>query len=96
MDIIKIFSIPWFFLYAYLFVMNISGIIIMGVDKRRALRKRWRTPEKTMFITALLGGALGVFLGMRIFHHKTLHNKFKYGIPALLLLNAAIVVLIVK
>ncbi len=60
---------------------------LMGVDKRRARRGDWRISEKTLFLPAVLGGALGGVLGMRVFRHKTKHWYFKYGMPLLLILQ---------
>lgn len=66
---------------AYIIIANIVGFVLMGVDKKRAIRGAWRIPEATLFGTALLGGALGCTLGMRHFRHKTKHWYFKYGMP---------------
>ena len=67
----------------YLIVVNICGFILMGYDKRKAKKNKWRVPESRMFFTAALGGSVGIWLGMQNFHHKTLHPQFKYGIPAI-------------
>lgn len=90
MNINSMISKPMFYAAAYLIVINIYGLAIMGIDKWKSSRKVWRIPEKTMFITSLLGGAAGVYIGMKVFRHKTLHNKFRYGIPALLILNTMV------
>lgn len=66
---------------AYIIIVNIVGFVLMGVDKKRAIRGAWRIPEATLFGVALLGGALGCTLGMRYFRHKTKHWYFKYGMP---------------
>lgn len=94
MDISEFLYTPVFFLCLYLVIINLYGFIVMGVDKWKSSRKKWRVPEKSIFLTAFIGGALGVFLGMKKFHHKTLHNKFKFGIPALLVLNIIIIILV--
>ena len=70
---------------AYLVLINAVGFVLMGVDKKRAIRGAWRISEATLFLTAFLGGALGCTLGMRHFRHKTKHWYFKYGMPALLI-----------
>lgn len=62
----------------------------MGVDKWKAKRGRYRISEKMLFLVAVLGGALGSTLGMHVFHHKTKHWYFKYGFPALFILQAAL------
>ena len=72
--------------------MNILSFTLMGMDKRRARQGRWRIPERTLMLLAALGGSVGVFLGMRVFRHKTLHRLFSWGVPALFVLQAAIAV----
>ena len=67
----------------YVFVINMTGFAVMGIDKKRAVRGAWRISEASLFLTAFLGGALGCTLGMRRFRHKTKHWYFKYGMPAI-------------
>ncbi|MCI8800162.1 DUF1294 domain-containing protein [Acetatifactor muris] len=67
----------------YLLLMNIIGFSQMGIDKKRAVRGAWRISEASLFLTALLGGALGSTLGMHYFRHKTRHWYFRYGMPAI-------------
>lgn len=74
----------------YLLLINLMGFVLMGVDKRRAKRDQWRISEKTLFLPPLLGGTVGAILGMRVFHHKTKHWYFRYGLPALLVLQLAL------
>ena len=69
-------------LTGYLFIINIIGFALMGIDKKRAIRGAWRISEASLFLVAFLGGALGCTLGMRHFRHKTRHWYFKYGMPA--------------
>lgn len=73
------------YLLLYLLVINLIGFTIMGLDKRKAQRNEWRISEKTLWIVALFGGALGTTVGMQVFRHKTKHLTFKIGFPALLL-----------
>lgn len=75
----------------YLLLINILGFVLVGVDKRRARHRQLRIPERTLFLVATVGGALGTLLSMNIFRHKTRHNNFRYGMPALLLGHMAIV-----
>ena len=70
-------------LTGYLFIINIIGFALMGIDKKRAVRGAWRISEASLFLVAFLGGALGCTLGMRHFRHKTKHWYFKYGMPAI-------------
>ena len=78
-------------LTVYLLAVNVLLFTLMGVDKYKAKRGLWRIPEKTLFLTAALGGSIGGILGMKIFRHKTRHNSFKYGFPAILLAQLALV-----
>lgn len=78
------FSIPTL----YLIVINLLGFLLMGIDKRRAVRHAWRIPEKRLFLTALLGGSLGCIVGMYTFRHKTKHNTFVIGMPLILVVEA--------
>lgn len=76
----------------YLLLMNIAGFVMMGLDKRFSkIQGKRRIPEKTLLSTAFIGGALGSYLGMKLFHHKTLHNKFRYGIPAIIVVHILLV-----
>lgn len=82
---------PFFYaLLIYLLLINGIAYASMYSDKSRAKAKRRRIPEKRLFTLALLGGSAGILLGMRRFRHKTLHTSFRLGIPALLILNAAV------
>lgn len=80
-------------LYAYLFIINALGFALMRLDKIRARKNRWRIPERTLMAVATLGGSLGSLLGMYCFRHKTKHPKFTCGIPVILLLQLAILLL---
>ena len=75
----------------YLLMMNLVGFAVMGIDKKRAVKRLWRIPESTLFIIALIGGSLGSIIGMYFFHHKTRHWYFVYGMPLILLVQIAAV-----
>ena len=62
--------------FTYLIIVNFLGIFLMASDKKRAKKKLWRIPEKTLFLTALLGGSVGSIIGMQLFRHKTKHMCF--------------------
>lgn len=64
-------------------IINIIGVVLMKVDKQRAIKHKYRIPEKTLWLTALCGGAVGTTIGMQIFRHKTKHLSFKIGFPFL-------------
>lgn len=76
---------------SYLICINLIGFFIMGVDKQKAKKNKWRIKEFTLLTICALGGALGSLLGMNIFRHKTKHLKFKIGIPLFLLINMVLV-----
>lgn len=77
---------------AYLVLINIAAFIIYGADKHKAKKGQWRIPEKTLIGVAVLGGSIGAVMGMRLFSHKTKHPKFYIGIPVIILLQIAVVV----
>lgn len=79
----------------YLAVINIVTFFVYGIDKWRAQRSKWRIKESTLLWLAALGGSIGALLGMKAWHHKTLHKKFKYGVPAILIAQIAIVGVII-
>ncbi|WP_411833736.1 DUF1294 domain-containing protein [Neobacillus niacini] len=64
-------------------IMNLIGMIVMKVDKERAKKHQYRISEKTLWLIALFGGAVGTTLGMQLFRHKTKHLSFKVGFPFL-------------
>ena len=84
MDIRAAVTDPSSPLWVYLIVMNIVCYAAMGIDKYKAQHHEWRIPERTLFLFALLGGSAGGVIGMRFFHHKTLHKKFAVGFPLIL------------
>jgi len=73
----------------YLFAVNLTAFCLMGVDKRKAKRDAWRISEKTLFLPVVLGGSLGGILGMKVFRHKTKHWYFRFGFPALFVIQLA-------
>ena len=73
-----------------LLLTNLTAFCLMGADKRRAIRGRWRIPERTLLLTCAFFGALGGLLGMRAFRHKTLHKRFSWGVPAMLVFQATL------
>ena len=71
----------------YFLLINIIAFALMGADKKKAKTNAWRIPEKTLFLSAILGGSIGAIVGMQVFRHKTKHWYFKYGMPAILILQ---------
>ena len=86
---------PWGLLALWLLLINLVTFFVFGLDKLKAKRKvthesTRRIPEKTLFLLAILGGSVGAILGMKVWHHKTLHKTFRFGIPAILILQILI------
>lgn len=75
-----------------LLALNLLAFCLMGIDKRRAVRGRWRIPERTLLLSCACFGALGGLLAMRVFHHKTRHARFAWGVPAMLMVQAALLI----
>ena len=71
----------------YLIIINVITFFMYGVDKEKARKGEWRIKEKDLILVALIGGSVGAFLGMHFFHHKTRHWYFRYGIPAIMILQ---------
>lgn len=79
-----------YLLIIYLATMNIAGFSIMAVDKKKAIKNKWRIRESTLLCVSLIGGSIGMLLGMHTFHHKTKHLKFTIGVPFILILQIVI------
>ncbi|WP_438449206.1 DUF1294 domain-containing protein [Gorillibacterium sp. sgz5001074] len=75
----------WIYLLVYALAINAAGIMMMRSDKARAKKGRYRVPERRLFVTAILGGSIGIFTGMQLYRHKTKHASFYIGIPAILI-----------
>lgn len=78
------------FMRIYLVIVNIAALILFGVDKSRAVHHRWRIPEATLFLSALIGGGIGTWVGMYLFHHKTRKWYFVIGIPTIVIVEAVL------
>ncbi|MEK4537746.1 DUF1294 domain-containing protein [Peribacillus sp. FSL K6-1552] len=77
---------------AFMFIINIVGFVIMGVDKKKARNGKYRISEKTLWFWAVIGGGTGTFLGMKHFHHKTKHTSFKWGLPVLMVIQIGLLI----
>ena len=75
----------------YLLAVNIATFFLYGIDKYKARKGRWRISEATLLTMAAIGGSIGAWAGMRLWHHKTMHKKFKYGIPLIIIMQIALV-----
>ena len=76
----------------YLLAVNIVTFLLYGIDKYKAKKGKWRISEATLLLMAVIGGSIGAWAGMRIWHHKTMHKKFKYSIPVIIILQVALAV----
>ena len=74
----------------FLLVINIVAFFAFGTDKWKAKKGKWRIPESTLMLLALVGGSMGAWCGMRVWHHKTMHAKFRYGLPAIFIAQVII------
>ena len=79
----------------YLLAVNILTFLLFGIDKRRAIKDKWRISEKCLLISALLGGSIGGIYGMKLFHHKTQKPAFKFGVPVFLILHIILALCII-
>lgn len=84
-----------FVITIYLLLINIVSFAMMGIDKKRAIKGEWRISERSLFITAFIGGSIGSIIGMQYFRHKTKHWYFKYGMPAILVVQIVLAYIIV-
>jgi uncharacterized membrane protein YsdA (DUF1294 family) len=78
----------------YIVVINLAGFAAFGLDKSYAKAGKWRIPESTLLLLAIAGGSVGAYFGMKRFHHKTKHAQFWYGIPAIMVVQAAAIAII--
>lgn len=78
----------------YLLAINVVVFLLYGLDKQKARKNRWRIPEKTLLMMAVLGGGIGAYVGMKVFRHKTQKPKFYIGVPVIVLLQVTIVAFI--
>lgn len=79
----------------YAVAVNAVSFIMMGVDKRKAIKRAFRIPESTLFVLAIIGGSIGAIIGMHLFHHKTRHWYFLYGMPVILALQIILILVLV-
>ena len=75
----------------YLAVINVVTFFMYGVDKWKAKKSKWRIREAALLGLAMLGGSIGAWLGMKVWHHKTQHKKFKYGVPAIIIIQLILI-----
>ena len=80
----------------YTAIMSLIAFAAFGLDKYKAKTKRWRISEKTLFLLALLGGGVGAYLGMKVFHHKTRHKQFAIGLPLIMIVQLGLIAFLVR
>lgn len=76
----------------YLITVNIVSFILYGIDKYKAKRGKWRISEATLLAMAVIGGSIGAWTGMKVWHHKTMHKKFTIGVPLVFALQVALAI----
>ena len=79
-------------IFCYLLAVNIATFFMYGIDKYKAKKSKWRISEAKLLTMVAIGGSIGAWAGMRLWHHKTMHKKFKYGIPVIIIMQIALVV----
>ncbi len=82
------------FVLSYLFVINLVAILAIAIDKSAARSGDARVKESSLLIVAAIGGGIGMYIAMKLFHHKTRKNKFKVGVPVIVLTEIALVSII--
>ena len=82
------------YIVIYLILINALSLLLMLIDKIKAKKKLWRIPEKVLLGVCAIGGSIGGLLGMKLFHHKTLHPQFSIGIPVMLALQIVLAVVL--
>ena len=80
----------------YLGLINIISFMVYGIDKLKAKQGKWRIPEATLLLLAIIGGSIGAWCGVKMWHHKTLHKKFRYGIPLIIAIQIAMIWYLLK
>lgn len=71
-------------LLSFIIGVNVITFVVYGIDKLKAKKGKWRVPETTLLLLAIIGGSVGAWCGVKVWHHKTMHAKFKYGIPLIM------------
>ena len=84
------------YILCYFTAINFIAFFAYGIDKLKAKKGKWRIPERTLLLLAIIGGSIGAWLGIKVWHHKTLHKKFKYGIPLIVIIQIFIAIYIFR
>ncbi|MFD1735947.1 DUF1294 domain-containing protein [Bacillus salitolerans] len=84
------------YILGYIILASCIACLIMCIDKQKAIKQKWRISEKTLWTFAIIGGSLGILVGMSLFRHKTKHRSFQIGIPVLIMLQTALLIVILQ
>ncbi len=84
------------FLQYYLVLINVITFIVYGIDKLKSKRGKWRIPESTLLLLAIIGGSIGAWSSLKVWHHKTQHKKFKYGIPLIISIQIGLCLYLIR
>ena len=71
----------------YLLIVNVAAFFMYGIDKRKAIKEKWRIPERVLLGMAVMGGTVGSVFGMVVFRHKIRKWKFALGVPVIFILQ---------
>ena len=74
-----------------LVIINVVTFFMYGIDKWKAKKSKWRIRETALLGLAVLGGSIGAWLGMKVWHHKTMHKKFRFGVPAIIIIQLSLI-----
>lgn len=80
------------YITAFLLSVNVIAFFMYGIDKWKAKKDKWRTSEATLLWLAVIGGSIGAWLGMKVWHHKTMHKKFRFGLPLIIIVQIALII----
>ena len=80
------------YITAFLLSVNVIAFFMYGIDKWKAKKDKWRISEATLMWLAVIGGSIGAWLGMKVWHHKTMHKKFSYGLPLIIIVQIALII----
>lgn len=80
------------YITVFLLSVNVIAFFMYGIDKWKAKKDKWRTSEATLLWIAVIGGSIGAWLGMKVWHHKTMHKKFRYGLPLIIIVQIALII----
>lgn len=80
------------YITAFLLSVNVIAFFMYGIDKWKAKKDKWRTSEATLLWLAVIGGSIGAWLGMKVWHHKTMHKKFRYGLTLIIIVQIALII----